>query len=223
MQRCSITLIATRHKENGQCNSMELYQIIERIAPDVIFEEIPPSKFDEVYKGLRHPSLEVLTIKRYLQSHPIPHFPVDLEIDEVDGFFIRSDFNTMSYIFVNYCPEYKSLYNQRQHLADNNGFPYLNSKEWTMLSERMDVLEQEVIKKMNNDRLYQRAKDWSTELDVRENEMIKNIYQYIENNGYQKGLFLVGVEHRRTIMQKIPEFEKNHHLKINWNFNYFNQ
>ena len=197
MQRCSITLIATRHKENGQCNSIELYRIIERIASDVIFEEIPPAKFDAVYKELRHPSLEILTIKRYLQSHPIPHFPVFLDIDEVDGFFTRSDFNTMSYIFVNYSPEYKSVYNQRQLLADNNGFPYLNSKEWTMLSERMDVLEQEVIKKINNEKLYQRAKDWSNELDVRENEMIKNIYKYVENNGYEKGLFLVGVEHRR--------------------------
>jgi hypothetical protein len=223
MHRCSITLIATRHKENGQCTSNELYRIIDQIAPDVIFEEIPPGKFDTVYKGLRHASLEILTIKRYLQSHPIPHFPVDLDIDEVDGFFTRSDFNTMSYIFVNYCPEYKSLYNQRQLLADNNGFPYLNSKEWSMLSKRMDVLEQEVIKKINNEKLYQRAKDWSNELDVREDEMIKNIYKYVENNRYEKGLFLVGVEHRRQIVDKIPEFEKNHHLKLDWNFNYFNR
>lgn len=223
MQRCSITLIATRHKENGQCTSGELYRIIERIAPDVIFEEIPSGKFDAVFNGMRHPSLEVLTIKKYLQSHPIPHFPVDLEIGEVDGFFLRSDFKTISYIFVNYSPEYNSLYNQRQLLADNNGFPYLNSKEWTMLSERMDVLEQEVIKKINNEKLYQRVKDWSNELDVRENEMIRNIYKYVENNRYEKGLFLVGVEHRRKIMDKIQEFEKNHHLKFDWNFNYFNQ
>ncbi|MBB1287365.1 hypothetical protein HRH25_23515 [Flavisolibacter sp. BT320] len=223
MQRCSITVIATRHQENGQCTSNELYRIIERIAPDVIFEEIPSSKFDAVYKGLRQPSLEVQTIKRYLQSHPIPHFPVDLDIDEVDGFFMRSDFKTMSYIFVNYSSEYQRLYNQRQFLANNHGFPYLNSNEWTMLSERMDVLEQEVIKKINNEKLSQRAKEWFNENDVRENEMIKNIYSYVENNRYEKGLFLVGVEHRRKLMDKILDFEKNHHLKIKWNFNYFNQ
>jgi hypothetical protein len=200
-----------------------LYRLIERIAPDVIFEEIPPGKFDEVYKGLRHPTLEVHAVKSYLQNHSIPHFPVDLDIDEVDGFFSTSDYKAILNLFGRHSSEYSSLYKQRQHLADNNGFPYLNSKEWTMLSERMDVLEQEVIKKINNEKLYQRAKDWSNELDVRENEMIKNIYSYVENNKYEKGLFLVGVEHRRKMMDKIPEFEKNHHLKIDWNFNYFNQ
>lgn len=223
MQRCSITLIATRHQANGQCTSNELYQIIERIAPDVIFEEIPPGKFDEVYKGLRNPSLEILTIKSYLQKHPIPHFPVDLDIDEVDGRFTTSDHNVIVNICGRHSPEYRSLYSQRQHLAENNGFPYLNSNEWTVLSERLDVLEQEVIKKINNEKLYQRAQDWSNELNVRENEMIKNIYSYVEKNRYENGLFLVGVEHRRTIMDKIPEFEKNHHLKLGWNFNYFNQ
>lgn len=223
MQRCSITVIATRHQENGQCTSNELYRIIERVSPDVIFEEIPPGKFDAVYKGLRQPSLEVQTIKRYLQSHFVPHFPVDLDTDEVDGFFLRSDFQTMSYIFVNYSPEYQRLYNQRQFLANNHGFPYLNSNEWAMLSERMDVLEHEVIKKINNEKLSQRANDWFNELDARENEMIKNIYNYVENNKYGKGLFLVGVEHRRQIMDKIPELEKKHQLKLDWNFNYFNQ
>jgi len=60
----SITLIATAHKENGQCNSEELFKIIQTIAPNVIFEEIPPNRFQDVYGGKTVDSLETSTIKR---------------------------------------------------------------------------------------------------------------------------------------------------------------
>ncbi len=48
----NITLICTRHSEIGECNINALYKIIERIEPDLIFEEkkikemlIPYGKF----------------------------------------------------------------------------------------------------------------------------------------------------------------------------------
>ena len=46
----NITLICTVHEEKGICNINELYKIIERINPEIIFEEINPSAFDEYYK-----------------------------------------------------------------------------------------------------------------------------------------------------------------------------
>ena len=60
-----ITSITTSHNEHGNCNSNELYKIIERIAPEVIFEEVPQSKFSKVYEGLPGDSLETNTIKKY--------------------------------------------------------------------------------------------------------------------------------------------------------------
>lgn len=44
-----IYLLCTRHENLGECNSQELYNIFERIKPDVIFEETPPSYFDLYY------------------------------------------------------------------------------------------------------------------------------------------------------------------------------
>ena len=74
-----ITLIATGHKEKGLCNAHELFKIIEQISPEVIFEEIPSGKFEAVYAGTRQASLEVKTIKAYLQKYPyVHHYPVDL-------------------------------------------------------------------------------------------------------------------------------------------------
>ena len=100
----NITIIATGHKESGICNSDELLTIIERIAPDLIFEEVPPHKFEGVYKGTVTDSLETMTIKRYLDEHPIDHFPVDKDINQriVKGFIIdlRKMHNTFGYRLV---------------------------------------------------------------------------------------------------------------------------
>lgn len=221
MQRCSITLIATRHKENGQCTSNALFQIIEQIAPDVIFEEVPPSKSDALYSGLLQDSLETHTIKRYLEKQPTSHVPVDADIDEITDTFTKSDYNVMVNIFGRHSSEYRNLSNQRQLIADEKGFPYLNSNDWTLLSKRLDMLEEQVIKRFDNDKLTQRYKDWLNILDIRDNEMISNIYKYVNANKCENGLFLVGVEHRRQIIDKILEFEKKHHSKLDWNFDYF--
>ena len=44
----NITLVCTRHEELGACNSHEMHKILETINPEVIFEEIPPSFFDQI-------------------------------------------------------------------------------------------------------------------------------------------------------------------------------
>lgn len=160
MQRCSIALIATRHKENGQCTSNALFQIIEQIAPDVIFEEVPPSKSDALYRGLLQDSLETYTIKRYLEKQPISHVPVDADIDEITYTFSKNDYNVMTNIFGRHSSEYRNIYNERQLIADEKGFHYLNSNDWTLLSKRLDMLEKQVIKRLDNEVLTQRYKDW---------------------------------------------------------------
>lgn len=221
MQRCSITLIATRHKENGQCTSNALFDIIKQIAPDVIFEEVPPSKFDALYSGLLQDSLETHTIKRYLEKQPIYHIPVDAEIDEITDNLAKSDYNAMVNIFGRYSSEYSNLYNQRQLIADEKGFPYLNSNDWTLLSKHLDMIEEQVIKSFHNEELTRRYNDWINILDFRDNQMISNIYKYVNANKCEKGLFIVGVEHRRKIIDKIQELEIKHYSKLDWNFDYF--
>ena len=52
-------MACTRHDEVGKCNSNELYKIIESINPELIFEEIPPSYFDEYYMRKTRNNLEV--------------------------------------------------------------------------------------------------------------------------------------------------------------------
>lgn len=60
-----ITVIFTQHEESGHCNSYELLNIIERIKPTVIFEELSQSNFDKSYADNNLDTLETNTIKKY--------------------------------------------------------------------------------------------------------------------------------------------------------------
>jgi len=51
--------------------------------------------------------------------------------------------------------------------------------------------------------------------------MIKNIYSYSDLKNYERASFLIGTEHKKSIMDKIPEFTKNIKWKLTWNFDYF--
>ena len=54
--------------------------------------------------------------------------------------------------------------------------------------------------------------------DNRENAMLQNIYNYSKGNQYSQAVFLIGAEHKRSIMQKITEYEKLSEIKLNWSF-----
>jgi len=70
-------LVFTRHEKLGKCNSNELYQIIETINPEVIFEEIPPSYFGKYYIRKSLNNLETDTINKYSETHKMEHIPGD--------------------------------------------------------------------------------------------------------------------------------------------------
>ena len=216
-----VTLIATGHNEQGVCNSNELYKIIERIAPEVIFEEVPPNKFAAVYEGTCEDSLETCAIKMYLKKYPILHFPVDMEIDDITKRRFREDLSKISFIFNDYSSEYNYLSNQLNFLSEQMGFSYLNSDQCRELLERKHFLEDEILQSLNLEQLTEAYKAWLNFIDERRNEMIKNIYNHSTNNKYEKALFLIGAEHRRPLMDKINEFEKNNKLQLNWKFDYF--
>src|SRR5688572_28743708 len=98
--------------------------------------------------------------------------------------------------------EYNHLSSQLIVLAEQLGFRYLNSDHCIQLMHRRHFLEEEILRSANNDKLIQVYKDWLDIIDLRENEMIKNIYNYSERNTYKSAVFLIGVEHRQPIIHK---------------------
>lgn len=213
----SITLIGTHHSEIGKCNSDELYRIIESISPDVIFEELSPEVFNRFYNGKQFPGdpPEVESIKRYLRNHNIEHVPVDIDVNqELSIMDIKYMFGT----FKKY-DAYKELDDQIDNMIAKDGFSFLNSKKCEEMFEEKKITEKNLMEFMANKN--QLIRIWNLfyeEHENRDNEMLKNIYNYCKQNSFNRAIFTLGVGHRNSIIQKIQEYEKKEEFKLNWTF-----
>ena len=70
---------------------------------------------------------------------------------------------------------------------------------------------------LQKDRLLEIYKLFHAEqCDNRENAMLENIYNFSHGNQYNQAVFLIGAEHRKSIMGKITEYEKLSEIKLNW-------
>lgn len=54
------------------------------------------------------------------------------------------------------------------------------------------------------------------QFDDRENAMLQNIYNYSKENQYNQAVFLIGAGHKRSIVQKIEEYQRFSEIKLNW-------
>lgn len=216
MKLNKVTLISTVHNENGNCNSEELYRIIESIGPDVIFEELSKNLFDRFYTGNQIPEpLEVKCIRRYLLNNDIKNIPVDIESSPN---LSNPEVNYMFKELKKY-KVYEELNNEHDINEMQDGFSYLNSEKCAELFEKMKIAELSLIEfNANKDILSNVYRLFHEEQNNRENAMLQNIYNYSKENPYNQAVFLIGCAHRKSIKKKIKEFEAQENLKLNWNF-----
>jgi hypothetical protein len=211
----NVTLVFTHHSELGKCNSYELYRIIEFIAPDVIFAELPEDLFIRFYpeNQLPYEPPEVKSVRRYLLTHNIDHIPVDIEVSQS---LSTSEIHYMIGSFKKY-NAYKNLEDEQYRMIIENGYGFLNSKRCEELHTQIIITEQSLLQFMSDKAQLSRIhKSLYEEQDVREHEIIKNIYNYSKQKPYNQGLLLIGSGHRKTIFEKIETYKTQHDLKLNW-------
>lgn len=216
----NITLIGTRHEESGRCTSNKLYKIFEAINPDVIFEEVPPSYFDKYYVTKIRRNLESDTVLKYLEGHDIQHIPVDSDDVPSDSFFKDieylhkrieglADINGFNY---------RNYYDKSSSYIRMYGFQYTNSNDSIAIQNEIENSIKEGLKKINDEKLYQIYQEWVRVTEKRENEMIQNIYDYSKQHNFNRAIFMIGFAHRKSIIQKITEYENTSDIKLNWTF-----
>jgi hypothetical protein len=211
----NITLVCTAHTEIGNCNSEELYKIIESINPDVVFEELSINLFNRFYNEnqLIDESLEVKCLKRYLQNHNIKHIPVDIDITSN---LTNSDIDYMIKTFKKY-DAFKKLESEQNFLTEHYGFAYLNSNKCSELFDRIKNAERSLMEfGFNKNLLSHFYKLFHEEHDNRENEILHKIYVYSNENLYNRAVLLIGSAHRNSMIKKIKDYKRNGKLRLNW-------
>jgi len=210
MQTHRITLISTVHNEIGKCNYYELYKIIESINPDVIFLEAFENSYSKYHQmlfsqfGVYQERLEIKAIQAYSQKYAFEYVPVlDIGLsDEFEKIITIVSENAI----------YQKILDNYTLLETEHGFQFLNSKKQIALQEEMRELENRII---DNKIMHQKA---SENIDAYEHSMLRNIYSFSKEKSFNKGIFMCGAGHRKTITQKIVEYETKETIKLNWIF-----
>jgi len=149
----NIYLTFTKHRESGLCTSNELIKIIENIKPDVIFEEVAPSRFAAYYKEQSVSTLETNSIKKYLETHKIKNIPVDKDVDMPE---IIDNYKKYSYLndyFFHSSIDYCKLWEKNVQMSDQYGFKYFNSTAHTEISDNLHKMERLLIRRSQSDKL----------------------------------------------------------------------
>ena len=205
-----ITLISTVHKEIGKCNSDELCKIIETLNPDVIFLEAFENSYSNYHQlllsqfGVYQERLEIKALQIFSQNHTFQYVPV-LDIGLSDEFETKLE-------IVSENIDYQRLLDNYISLETESGFQFLNSKEQIAYQEQMRELENRII---DNNIMHQKADE---SIDAYEHSMLRNIYSFCKDNSFKTAIFMCGAGHRKTITQKIEEYESKENLKLNWAF-----
>jgi hypothetical protein len=82
------------------------------------------------------------------------------------------------------------------------GFEYLNSSTVEALNARVEGLEDQVVRQSHDEALVRALKEWRSLNDLREQEMVGNIYRYSRELALDRGVFLVGAAHKRGVFTK---------------------
>lgn len=204
----NITFISTVHEETGRCNSDELHNIIEKINPEIVFLEALGDTYTNYQEllfsswGVYHKKLEIKAIQKYCNNTPFTYIPV-LDYPLCGAFDKKSDIVCQNI-------EFQKLLNNFQSLASELGFEFLNSSKSIRLYEEMTTLGNSLLK--DPDLL----KEVDDDIEAYENSMIRNIGSYCKTNQFNRGVFMCGVAHRKSLLEKLSNFNTQESLKVNW-------
>jgi pheromone shutdown protein TraB len=209
----NIYLISTVHREKGKCTSESLFEILDKIKPDVVFCETSKELFDSFRQGNINTSLEFNAIDKLSKYHSFSFVAVD-SFPQPDRIFRKQIEQLFDIIGLD--KYYSQAWSKNNKKTNLYGFEYLNSIENTQIFDEMSKREKKVISQLDNLEFKIAYQKWLQIIDNRENEMLENINSYVEHNEFEKAVFLCGAAHRKSIIEKIYKSKTKEQLKVSW-------
>jgi hypothetical protein len=202
----TITLICSVHTAKEKWHVEYLVKILQKLQPDVIFQEVPP---------LDDRRLEAQAVSEYCKINASckPVF-VDEYKAPVDALNIMRLLDAGFEDVADRSTTYQQLETERRERTCQDGFVYLNSDLFVNTSVRMEQIEDEMMEGPATEAL-----QWFRQVThKREIEMMRNIYSHSRKTAFGSGVFLVGAAHRTGIAKLIENFSRREPDLIAWNF-----
>src|SRR5690606_30366666 len=188
-----------------------LYNVLEYIQPDVIFQELPPSSKSS---GILE-SKSVYLYKYENVSRNIMVRFVDKEEVPSDLFFnqLKDMFNRFDRLTTENGQIYRSLMEADKRKIMEFGFSYLNSHETENLNDERKSAIYRCINDLGNGSFLKLYDKLCSIVAERDNEMIRNIYEYANSNSFINAVFLVGSAHRNNIIKMALAYNETSEIK----------
>ncbi len=207
-----VSLINTVHGERGAVTLPALLRVLERLAPDVVFAEIPNSHAAR-YEGGVHGNLESRAVAALGQSRPISVVPVDRDEPSEEFFRVTRE---LFELVERRSRDYRHLHDHHVAESARLGLRYLNSADSAQALAAIRNEVRDTIDWIRAPELHDVYNMWLQEIELRDREMVANIYQFAEASALASGVFLVGAAHRDSIIQKIEAERSAGRLEIDW-------
>ncbi len=212
-----ISVVGTVHEDTGPADASALFSILSRIAPEVVFLEMPPETLGDYSNGVRW-NLESTAVNRYRELHQVDLVAVDLPTPE--AVFFRN-IDELHRAIKRRSPDYYRLVSWDNQYIERHGFAYLNSEYCAALVSDMHAARLAALDKMADQRLSEIYEQWTRTNELRDHAMLKNIESYCIGTSCRKGAFLVGAAHRQSIHDKSTEYGGSESHPIQWAFDGF--
>ena len=206
-------VIGTSHiemgTEIGEKSANILFKLIENINPSIIFEEITLKNYNKIYVNNEDPIIyERVVIKKYIENYAINNIPIDILLEPKN--FIES------YKKIRNALCYKNLYNKElieligfiDDYSNNNDIDNINTEYFENLIVKRERLMKDYFYS-HMEQLIDYFNIFNNHMtENRENVMVKNIIEYLNNNlsnSCVKSVLLIGTAHKKSIKRKIQE------------------
>lgn len=193
-----VLVVCSVHRDLGLANASELYALLSRLRPEVVFLELPSADLADYLDGTRG-TTESIAAARYRANYPVALVPVDLP---APGNEFRRNVDYLFDRVEQASPEYNRLsYLHRQNVC-TYGFAYLNSASsfalWSAIQEAMRT----TIVELGDPTTTELYASWTHAHYNREKAMIESVESYARQKPFNTGVLLVGLAHRQSLIDK---------------------
>ena len=209
----TITIVFTVHNEQGLCNQAELVRILREIDPEVIFEELRPLDFAEMYQESARHTLEMKAIIEFRNEKPVEQVPVD-HFEMKEG--LAADINKLLSYAERSHTEYGEFTDKEDWCAYHFGFEFFCSAEFKALNAQTHKALSDAVDQSKDEAINGLLQDWNQRWRMRERSMVENIYKYSERRAFSSAAFLVGAGHIAGILEEIATCAKENPEAIEW-------
>lgn len=212
-----VLVVRSVHQEIGKATARELYWLLNRLRPNVLFLECSQADFPAFLDG-SYGTLESAVVMHYRRHNEVILVPVDLHLPDAKLLKLGLDemLDRIEVESLRYC----QLDSTNCQYTAEGGFAYLNSPLNAQLESEIQREMRASVDAVGDSKLTELHALWARTNDLRELEMISRVEAFANHTSFKKGVLLVGAAHQPSLLEKSQLLHSDETNVVVWDFDW---